>query len=124
MKKKITIILIIFLLIINALSFRTYALAETVSGVKDFKDAATGEKPIDTSSLKEVSDILFNTFQILGIIIAAVVIVVLGIQFMTGSIETKAKIKESLIPLIIGIVVLLGAYTIWKIVVDIMQSTT
>ena len=39
-----------------------------------------------------------------------------------GSIEEKAEIKTMLIPYIIGCVVVFGAFTIWKIVVDILQS--
>lgn len=123
MNKKIVLILVIFVLTLNILSIKTYALQETISGVKEFEQSATGQKPIKTEELKGLSDTLFNTFQIAGIIIAAIVIVILGIQFMTGSIEAKAKIKESLIPLVIGIAILFGAYTIWSIIVNIMQST-
>ena len=39
-----------------------------------------------------------------------------------NEIEEKAEIKTMLIPYIIGCVVVFGAFTIWKIVVDILQS--
>jgi hypothetical protein len=44
---------------------------------------------------------------------------VLGIKFMLGSIEEKAKIKEVLIPYILGCVVVFGAYGIWRLVITL-----
>ena len=41
---------------------------------------------------------------------------------MAGSVEEKANIKNSLIAYIAGCVVVFGAFTIWKIVVTILQS--
>ena len=38
--------------------------------------------------------------------------VVLGIQFITGSVEAKSKVKESLIPYFTGCVVIFGAFGI------------
>ena len=44
---------------------------------------------------------------------------VIGIQFIMGSADEKAKIKETLLPYIIGVCVIFGAFTIWKVVVNI-----
>ena len=47
---------------------------------------------------------------------------IIGIQFMIASAEDKAKVKEALVPYIIGCVVIFGAFTIWSIVVNIGQD--
>lgn len=48
---------------------------------------------------------------------------VIGIQFMVASAEDKAKVKEALIPYIIGCAVIFGSFTIWSIAVRLLQST-
>ena len=49
---------------------------------------------------------------------------IIGIQFMVASAEDKAKVKEALVPYIIGCAVIFGAFTIWSIVVNIGQDIT
>ena len=46
----------------------------------------------------------------------------LGIQFMVGSVDQKAKVKDSLIPYIVGCFVIFGAFGIWKIVLTILEN--
>ena len=48
--------------------------------------------------------------------------VALGIKFVTQSIEDKAKIKEAMVPWVIGILVSFGAFTIWEIAVNVFQN--
>lgn len=43
-------------------------------------------------------------------------------QFITGSIEGKAKIKEALVPYIIGCIVVFGAFFIWRTLVNTGNS--
>ena len=40
---------------------------------------------------------------------------------MIGSIEEKAQVKESLIPFVIGCVVVFGAFGIWKMVTELVS---
>lgn len=47
---------------------------------------------------------------------------IIGIQFMVASAEDKAKVKEALVPYIIGCIVIFGAFTIWSIAVNIGQD--
>lgn len=49
--------------------------------------------------------------------------IIIGIQFMVASAEDKAKVKEALVPYVIGCIVIFGAFTIWSTVVNIMQKT-
>lgn len=48
--------------------------------------------------------------------------IVIGIQFMVASAEDKAKVKEALVPYIVGCIVIFGAFTIWSIAVNMGQS--
>lgn len=47
---------------------------------------------------------------------------IIGIQFMLASAEDKAKVKEALVPYVVGCFVIFGAFTIWSTVVNIGQD--
>lgn len=122
----IIIVLVTFLFIsFSAYSTCTSAasLSNIVSGADNFiQDGQTGGQKIDNKDIQNLSNSIYNILLILGIIIAMIVGAVLGIQFITGSVEAKSKVKESLIPYFTGCVVIFGAFTIWKLVVTILQG--
>lgn len=102
----------------------TYAsqLGDIVTGAQDFIEKGDPDKAIGEESIKKMSDILYNVLLVIAVLVAVGIGIYIGIQFMTGGIEQKAKIKETLIPYIAGCIVVFGAFTIWKLVVTILQS--
>ena len=66
---------------------------------------------------------MFKLLMAIGIVVMILVGTIIGIQFMVASAEDKAKLKETLIPYVIGCAVIFGAFTIWSIAVNILQST-
>ena len=85
------------------------------------KGKADADNTLDMEALNNASDLVYNTLLILGTCIAVIIAVVLGIQFITGSVEQKVKVKESLIPFVIGCVVIFGAFGIWRLVIVILR---
>lgn len=67
-------------------------------------------------------DVIFNILVIVGTVLTVIVGGILGINFMIASAEDKAKIKEALIPYILGCIVIFGAFGIWKLTVAIGNS--
>lgn len=119
MVKKVFFILII-LLICYSTVVQAATIKDIMQGAENFiKQGSELDSPISDESLKGVSDIIYNVLLVSGIIIAIVIGIVLGIKFVTGSVEQKSKIKESLIPYIVGCVIIFGAFGIWKMVVNI-----
>jgi len=99
--------------------------------IDDINNAATGfidagkanvEDKISTQSLQNISSTIYNVLLILGVIVAVIIGLILGIKFIIGSIEQQAEVKKALIPYIAGCVIVFGAFTIWKIVVNVLQS--
>lgn len=121
MRKKLFFILIMFILIICSTNIvQATTTGEIIKGADDFITA--GQDKISGDKLKNLSDLIYNTLLVIGIVIAVIIGAILGIQFITGSIEQKAKIKDALVPFIIGCVIIFGAFGIWKIVVEIGAS--
>lgn len=97
---------------------------EIIEEGKSFIDTGKikAEDKIKQDNLQKMSNTLYNILLVTGILIALIVGMILGIKFIMGGIEEKAEIKTMIIPYIVGCVVVFGAFTIWKIVVDILQS--
>ena len=55
----------------------------------------------------------------IGIAIAVIVGAILGIKIITAEVEEKAKLKEMIIPYILGCVIVFSAFSIWKTIVQI-----
>ena len=122
MKRKIFFILIIFILMICSTHIvQATTISNIIQGADGFITNGSSTDVIATDKLKSASDIIYNILLILGTIIAVIVGVVLGIQFIMGSVEQKAKVKDSLIPFIVGCVVIFGAFEIWKLVITILR---
>lgn len=93
-------------------------------GAKDFiQSGTTKENPLDIDNLKNVSDVVYNILLTIGIIVAVIMGLIIGIKYMTGSVSQKAETKELLTPYIVGCVIIFGAFIIWKIVVELLNQT-
>lgn len=96
------------------------SLKEAITGADEF--LKSGEEKVYDSEMQKASGSLVNMFMAAGTVIAIVYIGILGIKYMSGSVEEKAEIKETLIPFIVGCVVVFAAFTIWKIAILIGSS--
>lgn len=118
---KLSSSILIFLMIFSLFIPSVQAIGDIVSGADDFINKGT-DNPFPEANMQNMSDVLYNILLVVGIVLAVIIGTVLGIKFMTGGIEEKAKVKETLIPYIAGCVVIFGAFTIWKLVVTILQN--
>lgn len=125
MKRK-SILILLIALILTLSCFTTVVQATGVSdiiqGADDFIASGSQHTPL-TSDMKSLTNSVYNILLIIGIVLAVIIGAVLGIQFIVGSVEQKSKIKEMLIPYIIGCVVIFGAFGIWKLAVTIGAKT-
>ena len=54
-----------------------------------------------------------------GVVIAVIIILVIGIKYIMGSVEEKAEYKKTMMPYLIGAVLLLGATGIATLVINL-----
>lgn len=62
---------------------------------------------------------IVGVVQTVGIVIAVVILLVLGIKYMMGSAEEKADYKKSMIPYIVGAILIFASTTIVNIVYNL-----
>ena len=120
-KKVLFVLLVIILLICSTNIVQATGISDVISGADDFIKTGSSQTPIDSDNLKKMSDIIYNVLLIVGTTIAVIVGAILGTQFITGSVEQKAKVKDSLIPFVVGCVIIFGAFGIWKLVITILR---
>lgn len=82
----------------------------------------TGKQPsgiqIDVRFVDQIASLL----RILGAFIAVGVLMIIGIKYMTGSLEEKAAYKKSMLPYLIGCILLFGASTIGADIIEIFRE--
>ena len=114
--KLIVVLSIIFcILAIGVMSYATTA-GEVLEGL-------TGEGAnVNTEGIKGLGNSIIAVVRIVGIVIAVVILLVLGIKYMMGSAEEKAEYKKSMIPYIVGAVLIFASTTIVGVVYDMAMA--
>lgn len=98
---KITFVILIMLLVVVAFIPDTYAIKPS---------DITGEKPAGATDIDtKFVDKLVKIIQRIGTFVAVGVLMVIGIKYMTGSLEEKAEYKRTMMPYLIGCFFLFGA---------------
>ena len=65
-----------------------------------------------TGDIQTVGQKIMGIINTVGVVVAVVILMVLGIKYMMGSAEEKAEYKKTMIPYIVGAVLIFGATTI------------
>lgn len=72
----------------------------------------------DLSEPEEVGNLVLGLIQTIGTFIAVGTLMILGIKYMLGSTEERATYKKSMLPYLIGAILLFGAVNITAFVVE------
>ena len=103
MKNVLIKILILFLILYTV--FNTYSFAEGL-GLGTLEEYAQTQG----TSIKFVGkvNVILGAIQIIGSLLSVICLIVLGIKYMMGSVEEKANYKKTLIPYVLGAIMVLG----------------
>lgn len=78
--------------------------------------------PSQTSIIKGMGGQIIGVVRTVGVLVAVVILLILGIKYMVGSAEEKADYKKSMIPYLVGAVLIFAASTIAGIVYDMASA--
>lgn len=98
------------------------SLDDIISNGKSFLQLGVTKNEIKEDELKTLSSLVSSVLLWIAIAVTLISAIIMGINFLTQSIEDKAKIKESMIPWVIGIIISFSAYTIWQITINIFSN--
>ncbi len=95
------IIMIIFTFIIPKNEFAT-----VIPGIGDL-DNYNGDGGVSVEFDKKVNDVVYIV-QVVGSIISVIALVAMGIKYMFGSIEERATYKNTMMPYVVGAIMVFG----------------
>ena len=101
MKKSMKIIGICLAVILIGIAISTNVFAFNYG---NFKPNTT-----NTTNITNVGNKVISTIRILGMILSIGVLMILGIKYMMGSAEEKAEYKKTMIPYVVGAILIFAA---------------
>ena len=83
--------------------------------------SASSNTNADQTILK-IGNTILGIITNVGMIVAVIIVAVLGVKYMMGSTEEKAEYKKSMIPYLVGAVLVFGASAIGRAAIGFGQS--
>lgn len=80
------------------------------------KDMQANTSATGTTEVQSLGQNIMGVVQVAGVVIAVIILMVLGIKYMMGSAEEKAEYKKTMIPYLVGAVLIFAASTIANVV--------
>lgn len=120
MKKQVKIVSIILVIMIALMAVSNVVLAapDLSADIKDMANGS-GNQPKEVLNLGKT---IVSIMQTVGIVVAVVVLLILGIKYMMGSAEEKAEYKKTMIPYLVGAILIFASTTIVNVVYNIANS--
>ena len=119
--KKLSKILAIILLVAIAM---TIGMGTVVNASAEKVDDLFTGGNADVGGINTVGKNIVSIITTVGIIVAVIVLLILGIKYMMGSASEKAEYKKTMIPYLVGAVLIFGASAIAKAIIAMSETIT
>ena len=119
MKKSIKVISTLLLAIMLVTSIAGTVLAVDPNTVLN---GLNGNGNVQTNDLTKVGNNIVTIIQVVGIVIAVIVLLVIGIKYMMGSAEEKAEYKKSMMPYVIGAALIFAASALAQVIYNFFSG--
>ena len=86
-------------------------------------NSITAQAP-SSNEIQDVGGKILGVLQTIGVVLAVVILVILGIKYMMGSAEEKAEYKKTMIPYLVGAVFIFAAPILANIVYNFVKDLT
>ena len=117
MKKTVKIISIILLVTMSLATIASTVYADPGTTL----DKINGQGGVDDTQLVTIGNKIVNIIQVVGIVVAVVILLVIGIKYMIGSASEKAEYKKTMIPYIVGAILIFAGTSIVKVIYSVLK---
>ena len=121
MKKSIKVISTLLLAIMLVTSIAGTVLAVYPNTVLN---EINGNGNVQINDLTKVGNNIVTIIQVVGIVIAVIVLLVIGIKYMMGSASEKAEYKKTMIPYIVGAVLIFAGTSLVRVIYSLSTSVS
>lgn len=123
MKKKICAIILFFILCLSIIG-TCYAGDESIVTLLDMEGVSSMDKTKTDSGIISAINTVIGLLQYVGSGIALIVITILGIKYILASPSEKADVKKSIMPILIGCLLLFGGVNIAGLITKFTNGAT
>lgn len=116
MKKSIKILSILMMAIMIIMVATPVFANSTI--IDELESEVSEPQGAGRSKILELVGTILGFLRWVAVIGGVVLITIIGIKYMMGSLEEKAQYQKAMVPLIIGIIVVMGATFIAKLLFD------
>ena len=95
---------------------------EIIKNGNDFVNIGNSSQLTNETEIENISSFVSGCLITIAIGVTVISAVIMGINFLTQTVDDKAKIKESMTPWVIGIFISFGAFGIWKLTMNIFMD--
>ena len=122
MKTKVFFLIFIMLIIFNLASCVVFGCDDIISTGRDWTDLEN--EPITGSeNVYAESNTVAGMLWVVGLFAFGIVGIITGIKYMfAAGAANKAEVKKSMLPLLIGGGIILGALSIWQILIKFFEE--
>lgn len=121
MKKTVKIISTLLLVVMLVTSIAGTVFADSTT---DVLDKLKGDGTVETSSLTTVGNNVVTIINVVGIVIAVIILLIIGIKYMIGSASEKAEYKKIMIPYIVGAVLIFAGTSLVRVIYSLANSVS
>ena len=105
--KKSLVLKLVFIILIILMCFSPIIKADIPTTIDPGGWQPSELNTNDVDEVIDIAAIIISGIKIFGIIVSVIVLMIMGIKYMTGSIEEKAEYKKTMIPYLIGVFIFL-----------------
>ena len=116
---KIIKIVSLLMIVVTVVSLTSTVFADTKYG-PDQWDIDSGDN-IETEGLVGWVASIMKVVAIVGSGVAVIALIILGIKYMMGSVEEKAEYKKTLMPYVVGALMVFGASAIVGFLANVIE---
>lgn len=113
----VKLILIIVILLVIIIPKISCAVDLGLGDLNQYQGTDVGSAKLETKA-----NVIFSGIRDIGIILSVIILIVIGIKYIMGSVEEKANYKETLIPYLVGALLLFTGSLIPELIYKFMQN--
>ena len=119
MKKQVRLIstILVVMIVIASLTTTVFGTQEAITTL-----STPGDTGNAGTQLLNLGKNIVGIMQIVGVVVAVVVLLILFIKYMVGSAEEKAEYKKTMIPYVVGAILLFAATTLVNVIYNLVTG--
>lgn len=121
MKKTVKLISILLFVAMISISLTTVVSASGIDAA-NLANQLKGNTSAAQEDVVNIGNQIIGIITTVGVVVAVVILLVLGIKYMMGSASEKAEYKKTMIPYLVGAILIFGSSAITKVVVGLASG--